>query len=107
MGIHQTKSILKNFYTSKNSKDSDNYLQKCFSPEALQLSEFLDHFWDKKAEDNFDWTNIQENKRSDEIQKEQEKFYNKEKYLVPEIPLSDSITENMFCIECNFIMFNF
>jgi hypothetical protein len=99
MGIQQTKTLLKNYYSKPSPKDPDSYLQKGFCPEALQLTEFLDHFWDISANEHFDWTNIQENKKTEEIQKEKEKFYIREKYILPELPDNKLISDNMFSIE--------
>ncbi len=102
MGIQQTKSLLKTYYTKQNPKDSDNYLQKAFCPEVLQIQELLDNFWDEKASEHFDWTNIQEGKegkKADECQKEKDRFYLKEKFIIPELPLNPTIVDNLFSIE--------
>ena len=98
MGIQQTKSLLKTYYTKTISEDPDEYLQKAFSPEALQMTEFLESFWDNDTIENFDWTNIQENKKTEEINKEKEKYYLREKYILAELPLNPTITDNLFSI---------
>jgi len=99
MGIQQTKSLLKTYYTKQNPKDTDNYLQKAFCPEVLQINELLENFWDVGASEHFDWTNITEGKKLDECQKEKERFYLKEKYIIPELPLNPTIVDNLFSIE--------
>lgn len=99
MGIQQTKSLLKTYYSKSSPKDPDEYLQKGFNAEALQLNEFLESFWDTHASEYFDWTNIQENKKPEEIQKEKDKFYLREKYLVPDLPLNHTTTDSLFSIE--------
>lgn len=99
MGIHQVKSLLKTYYSKQNSKDPNDYMQKSFSPECLQMNEFLDNFWDNTANENFDWTNIQDNKKSEENMKEKERYYTKEKYIIPELQLNQVIIDNLFSIE--------
>jgi len=99
MGIQQTKTLLKTYYSKPSPKDPDSYLQKGFCPEALKLTEFLDHFWDSGANEHFDWTNIQENKKFEEIQKEKDKFYLREKYILSELPETKIIYDNIFNIE--------
>ena len=99
MGIQQTKSLLKTYYSKVSPKDADDYLQKGFCPEALQLNEFLESFWDNAANEHFDWTNIQENKKPEDIQKEKEKFLLREKYIVPDLPLNSTTTDNLFSID--------
>ena len=99
MGIQQTKSLLKTYYSKPHPKDSDGYLNKAFCPESLQLSEFLENFWDTNANEYFDWTNIQENKKLEEIQKEKEKLHTREKYILPELPLNPTITDNLFSLQ--------
>ena len=99
MGIHQVKSLLKTYYSKQNAKDPNDYLQKSFSPECLQLNEFLDNFWDGTANENFDWTNIQDNKKPEEHLKEKERYYIKEKYIIPELPLNSVIVDNLFSVE--------
>ena len=96
MGIQQTKSLLKTYYSKPTLKDPDDYLQKGFCPEALQLNEFLENFWDTNASEHFDWTNIQENKKFEEVAKEKDKFYIREKYILPELPLNPTIVDNLF-----------
>ena len=105
MGIQQTKSLLKTYYTKQNPKDTDNYLQKAFCPEVLQISELLENFWDEKGSEHFDWTNILEGKKPEECQKEKERFYLKEKYIIPELPLNNVIADNMFAIESKEFLF--
>ena len=104
MGIHQVKSALKTYYSKQNTKDPDDYLQKSFSSECLQLSEFLENFWDSAATENFDWTNIQENKKPEEGVKEKERYNIKEKFLIPELPLNQVIIDNLFSIESIFLL---
>jgi hypothetical protein len=99
MGIHQTKSLLKTYYSKAHPKDTDGYLNKVFCPESLQLNEFLDDFWDTNANEYFDWTNIQENKKPEDVQKEKEKLNTREKYILPELPLNPTITDNLFNID--------
>ena len=99
MGIQQTKTLLKNYYSKPSNKDPDSYLQKAFNPEALQFTEFLYHFWDTTANEHFDWTNIQENKKFEDIAKEKDKFYLREKLILPELPDNKIIRENIFSIE--------
>lgn len=99
MGIQQTKSLLKTYYSKQHPKDQDDYLTKAFSPESLQLNEILENFWDTNASEYFDWTNIQENKKQEEIQKEKERLYIREKYILPELPLNPTITDNLFSID--------
>jgi hypothetical protein len=99
MGIQQTKSLLKTYYSKAHPKDADDYLTKAFCPESLQLNEFLENFWDTNANEYFDWTNIQENKKQEEIQKEKERLYTREKYILAELPLNPTITDNLFSLE--------
>lgn len=99
MGIQQTKTLLKTYYSKPSPKDPDDYLQKGFCPEALQITEFLDNFWDTSANEHFDWTNIQENKKFEEINKEKEKFYLRENLILPELPDNKTIRDNIFSID--------
>ncbi len=99
MGIQQTKTLLKTYYSKPSSKDPDSYLQKGFCPEALQFTEFLDHFWDNTANEHFDWTNIQENKKIEEIQNEKDKFYLREKFILSQLPDTKIIRDNIYSIE--------
>jgi alpha-tubulin suppressor-like RCC1 family protein len=96
MGIHQTKSLLKTYYSKPHPKDADGYLNKVFCPESLQLNEFLEDFWDTNASEYFDWTNIQENKKPEDIAKEKDSLYSREKYILTELPLNPTITESVF-----------
>ena len=102
MGIQQTKSLLKTYYNKQNPKDTDNYLQKAFCPEVLQINELLENFWDQEASEHFDWTNTQEGKKPEEIQKEKERFFLREKVILTDIPLNPTISSNMFNIESKF-----
>ena len=99
MGIHQVKSLLKTYYSKQNAKDPNDYLQKSFSPECLQINEILDNFWDTGATENFDWTNIQDNKKSEENLKEKERYYTKEKFITTQLPLNPAVIDHLFSIE--------
>ena len=59
MGIQQTKSLLKVYYSSNGlSKDPNDFLQKGFNPECLQLIEFIDKFWNEKCVEHLDKMNV-------------------------------------------------
>ena len=48
MGIEQTKSLLRTFYSTPLIS-GDNYLKKAFNTECLQLDDFINFYWKDKA----------------------------------------------------------
>ena len=86
MGIQQNKSLMKTFYSNVNlTKDPEEYLQKAFNPECLQLAEFIEKFWIEKALEHLDKTNYLDLKKNTINLKDKDKFYLKEKIIFNEI----------------------
>ena len=86
MGIQQNKSLMKTFYSNPNmTKDPEEYLQKAFNSECLQLTEFIEKFWNEKALEHLDKTNYLDLKKNTINLKDKDKFYLKEKIIFNEI----------------------
>ena len=83
MGIEQTKSILKTFYSTPPI-GGDDYLQKAFNTECLQLDDFINFYWKDKASEHLGSTNI--STKPPVITREKEKFSLKEEIIFNEIP---------------------
>ena len=99
MGIQQTKSLLKVYYSSNGlSKDPNDFLQKGFNPECLQLIEFIDKFWNEKCVEHLDKMNVLDPKKSGINQREKDKFNIKEKIIYNEIPIEKQNMNDAFNI---------
>ena len=101
MGIQQTKSLMKAYYSSTNalSKDPNDFIQKGFNPECLQLIEFIDKFWNEKCVEHLDKMNVLDPKKSGINQREKDKFNIKEKIIYNEIPIEKQNMNNAFNIQ--------
>ena len=97
MGIEQTKSLLKTFYSSPPSQ-GENYLKMAFNTECLQLDEFINFYWKEKSTEHLGITNISTKPLINE--REKEKFKLKEELIFPEIQPLNQNPEKAFNIEC-------
>ena len=97
MGIEQTKSLLKTFYSTPLSS-GDYYLKMAFTPECLQLDDFINYYWKEKATEHLGNTNIPTKPLVNE--KEKEKYLLKEELIFNEIPLDKQNPNKAFNIEC-------
>ena len=97
MGIEQTKSLLKTFYSSPPSQ-GENYLKNAFNTECLQLDEFINFYWKEKSTEHLGITNISAKPSVNE--RDKEKFNLKEELIFPEIQPSYQNPEKAFNIEC-------
>ena len=97
MGIEQTKSLLKTFYSSPPSQ-GENYLKNAFTTECLQLDEFINFYWREKSTEHLGFTNISSKPSVNE--RDKEKFNLKEELIFPEIQPTYQNPEKAFNIEC-------
>ena len=97
MGIEQTKSLLKTFYSSPPSK-GENYLKMAFNTECLQLDEFINFYWKEKSTEHLGLTNLPT--KSSVNERDKEKFNLKEELLFPEIQVKYQNPEKAFNVEC-------
>ena len=97
MGIEQTKSLMKTFYSTP-LKNGDNYLKMAFNTECLQLDGFINHYWDEKGVEHLGNTNIPTKPPINE--REKEKFCLKEELIFNEIPIEKQNSSKAFNIEC-------
>ena len=97
MGIEQTKSLLKTFYSSPPSK-GENYLKMAFNTECLQLDEFINFYWKEKSTEHLGLTNLPT--KSSVNERDKEKFNLKEELLFPEIQGKYQNPEKAFNVEC-------
>ena len=97
MGIEQTKSLLKTFYSTPLDS-GDYYLKMAFNTECLQLDDFINFYWKEKATEHLGNTNIPTKPAVNE--REKEKYYLKEELIFNEIPLSKQNPAKAFNIEC-------
>ena len=97
MGVEQTKSLLKTFYSTP-LVSGDNYLKMAFTTECLQLDDFINYYWKEKASEHLGSTNIPTKTPVNE--RDKEKFLLKEELLLNEIPLSKQNPSKAFNIEC-------
>ena len=97
MGIEQTKSLLKTFYSTPLDS-GDYYLKMAFNTECLQLDDFINFYWKEKATEHLGNTNIPTKPLVNE--REKEKYYLKEELIFNEIPLSKQNPSKAFNIEC-------
>ena len=96
MGIEQTKSILKTFYSTPPI-GGDDYLQKAFNTECLQLDDFINFYWKDKASEHLGYTNI--STKPPVVAREKEKFALKEEIIFNEIPNTKQNPSKAFNIE--------
>ena len=73
MGIEQTKSLLKTFYSSPPSQ-GENYIKMAFNTECLQLDEFINYYWKEKSIEHLGLTNISNKPSFNERDKEKFNF---------------------------------
>ena len=97
MGIEQTKSLLKTFYSSPPSQ-GENYLKMAFNTECLQLDEFINFYWREKSIEHLGLTNLPTKPPVNE--RDKEKFNLKEELIFPEIQPEFQNPEKAFNIEC-------
>ena len=97
MGIEQTKSLLKTFYSTPLDT-GDYYLKMAFSTECLQLDDFINFYWKEKSAEHLGNTNIPTKPPVNE--REKEKYYLKEELIFNEIPISKQNPSKAFNIEC-------
>ena len=97
MGIEQTKSLLKTFYSYPPSQ-GENYLKNAFNTECLQLDEFINFYWKEKSTEHLGITNISTKPSVNE--RDKEKFNLKEELIFPEIQSTYQNPEKAFNIEC-------
>ena len=97
MGIEQTKSLLKTFY-SNPLQQGDYYLKMAFNTECLQIDDFINYYWKEKATEHLGNTNIPTKPPVNESEKE--KYSLKEELIFNEIPLSKQNPSKAFNIEC-------
>ena len=96
MGIEQTKSLLKTFYSSPPSQ-GENYLKMAFNTECLQLDEFINFYWKERSTEHLGLTNISSKSLINE--RDKEKYNLKEELLFPEINSEYQNPEKAFNIE--------
>ena len=97
MGIEQTKSLLRTFYSTPLIS-GDYYLKMAFNTECLQLDDFINYYWKDKATEHLGNTNIPTKAPVNE--REKEIFSLKEELIFNEIPLSKQNPSKAFNIEC-------
>ena len=97
MGIEQTKSLLKTFYSTP-LQNTDYYLKMAFNTECLQIDDFINFYWKEKATEHLGNTNIPTKPPVNESEKE--KYSLKEEYIFNEIPLTKQNPSKAFNIEC-------